>query len=129
MGATQPEEPAADAAAPGALNPSEQALGVLAYRVGQALIEYAHAVGGAPKRSGPRPTPAADGDAEELSPREQVVLDLPEISSEHGISSGELAKATLWKQSNADALLKRLEGKGLLEGLAGRPRRWRRPPA
>jgi hypothetical protein len=73
--------------------------------------------------------PAADIPAapEDLSERQLRTWNRPELDTEYGMSSGELAKFTGWPQSNADRTLRRLAELGHIQLVGdGRPARWRR---
>lgn len=79
------------------------------------------------KRMGRPPVAQAPSAPPGLSERQAAVWARPELDSEAGLSSGELAKLLGWKQPNADQVLKRLEELGHLSRLSGeRPARWLR---
>lgn len=105
-----------------------EALARLVERVGTALVDFANDLRGTAPRtveeSGSDGVAAPTG--RRLTDREQLVLGLEGISGEHGVSSGEVAKAAGWPQSNADQVLRRLAAKELLVELPGKPRRWRK---
>src|SRR5687767_14455188 len=93
-----------------------EALARLVERVAGALVDFANDLRG-PAAPSPRVNPNAPAEppaGPRLTGREQLVLALEAITSEQGVSSGDVAKAAGWPQSNADQVLRRLAGKELL---------------
>lgn len=83
------------------------------------------------KRPGRPPAAAVPSAPPGLSDRQAAAWARPELHSEAGVTSGELAKLLSWKQPNADQVLKRLEALGHITRVPDeRPHRWvRRAPS